>query len=465
MAERKLPQNLEAEMAVLGCSFLTNYALDKVCEELDSDMFISESNRRIFDAIKSLHQSKIPLDSATVKNEIEKKGSINLIGGIEYLSEVIDSVITAANVDYYIDIVREKALRRKLIDVTNTITSSAYDEEENTNDLIDDAERKIFSVTKARKAGEFKTIGEVMRSTQQELERLAKNQNEITGIPSGFYDLDKLTSGFHPNELIILAARPAMGKTAFGLNLAVNAAQKTDKAVAIFNMEMSAEQLALRMIAAAGGIEQNKLKTGRLEHNDWKKVNEAMSELGDTNLYIEDSSGMTISEIRAKCRRLATQEKGLGLVVIDYLQLITGSAKYEGNRQQEVSEISRSLKTMAMELKIPVIALAQLSRSVELRENKRPIMSDLRESGSIEQDADIVMFIYREEYYEERKKPMDGDPKMEAWIAKMGKLRNKTEIIVAKHRNGPIGNVVLRFDSATSKFQDYAGQYDIVDEK
>ena len=441
MAERKLPQNLEAEMAVLGCSFLTNYALDKVCEELDSDMFISEPNRRIFDAIKSLHQSKIPLDSATVKNEIEKKGSINLIGGIEYLSEVIDSVITAANVDYYIDIVREKALRRKLIDVTNTITSSAYDEEENTNDLIDDAERKIFSVTKARKAGEFKTIGEVMRSTQQELERLAKNQNEITGIPSGFYDLDKLTSGFHPNELIILAARPAMGKTAFGLNLAVNAAQKTDKAVAIFNMEMSAEQLALRMIAAAGGIEQNKLKTGRLEHNDWKKVNEAMSELGDTNLYIEDSSGMTISEIRAKCRRLATQEKGLGLVVIDYLQLITGSDKYEGNRQQEVSEISRSLKTMAMELKIPVIALAQLSRSVELRENKRPIMSDLRESGSIEQDADIVAFLYRDDYYN---KPASDSSNVSI-----------TELIIGKHRNGGTGTIELLFERDMSNFRNY----------
>ena len=441
MAERKLPQNLEAEMAVLGCSFLTNYALDKVCEELDSDMFISEPNRRIFDAIKSLHQSKIPLDSATVKNEIEKKGSINLIGGIEYLSEVIDSVITAANVDYYIDIVREKALRRKLIDVTNTITSSAYDEEENTNDLLDDAERKIFSVTKARKAGEFKTIGEVMRSTQQELERLAKNQNEITGIPSEFYDLDKLTSGFHPNELIILAARPAMGKTAFGLNLAVNAAQKTDKAVAIFNMEMSAEQLALRMIAAAGGIEQNKLKTGRLEHNDWKKVNEAMSELGDTNLYIEDSSGMTISEIRAKCRRLATQEKGLGLVVIDYLQLITGSAKYEGNRQQEVSEISRSLKTMAMELKIPVIALAQLSRSVELRENKRPIMSDLRESGSIEQDADIVAFLYRDDYYN---KPAGDSSNVSI-----------TELIIGKHRNGGTGTIELLFERDMSNFRNY----------
>ncbi len=441
MAERKLPQNLEAEMAVLGCSFLTNYALDKVCEELDSDMFISEPNRRIFDAIKSLHQSKIPLDSATVKNEIEKKGSINIIGGIEYLSEVIDSVITAANVDYYIDIVREKALRRKLIDVTNTITSSAYDEEENTNDLIDDAERKIFSVTKARKAGEFKTIGEVMRSTQQDLERLAKNQNEITGIPSGFYDLDKLTSGFHPNELIILAARPAMGKTAFGLNLAVNAAQKTDKAVAIFNMEMSAEQLAIRMIAAAGGIELSKLKTGRLEHNDWKKVNEAMSELGDTNLYIEDSSGMTISEIRAKCRRLATQEKGLGLVVIDYLQLITGSAKYEGNRQQEVSEISRSLKTMAMELKIPVIALAQLSRSVELRENKRPIMSDLRESGSIEQDADIVAFLYRDDYYN---KPAGDSSNVSI-----------TELIIGKHRNGGTGTIELLFERDMSNFRNY----------
>ncbi len=441
MAERKLPQNLEAEMAVLGCTFLTNYAFDKVCEELDSDMFISEPNRRIFDAINSLHQSKIPLDSATVKNEIEKKGSINLIGGIEYLSEVIDSVITAANVDYYIDIVREKALRRKLIDVTNTITSSAYDEQENTNDLIDDAERKIFSVTKARKAGEFKTIGEVMRSTQQDLERLAKNQNEITGIPSGFYDLDKLTSGFHPNELIILAARPAMGKTAFGLNLAVNAAQKTDKAVAIFNMEMSAEQLAIRMIAAAGGIELSKLKTGRLEHNDWKKVNEAMSELGDTNLYIEDSSGMTISEIRAKCRRLATQEKGLGLVVIDYLQLITGSAKYEGNRQQEVSEISRSLKTMAMELKIPVIALAQLSRSVELRENKRPIMSDLRESGSIEQDADIVAFLYRDDYYN---KPAGDDSNVSI-----------TELIIGKHRNGGTGTIELLFERDMSNFRNY----------
>jgi len=441
MAERKLPQNLEAEMNVLGCAFLTNYALDKVCEELDVDMFYSEANKRIYDAIYTLHQNKIPLDSATVKNEIEKKGPISAIGGIEYLSEVIDSVITSANVDYYIDIVREKALRRKLIDVTTNITTNAYNEEEDTNELIEDAEKRIFSVTKARKAGEFKSISEVIRTTQEELERLAKNQTDITGVPSGFYDLDKLTSGFHSSELIIIAARPAMGKTAFGINLAVNAAQATKQAVAIFNMEMSAEQLAMRMISATGGIEQNKLKTGRLEHNDWKKVNEAMSELGETNLYIEDSSGMTISEIRAKCRRLAAQDKGLALIVIDYLQLINGSSRYEGNRQQEVSEISRSLKTMAMELKVPVIALAQLSRSVELRENKRPIMSDLRESGSIEQDADIVAFLYRDDYYNK--------------TASENTDVSVTELIVGKHRNGSTGTIELLFERSMSNFRNY----------
>lgn len=441
MAERKLPQNLEAEMNVLGCAFLTTYALEKVCEELSSDMFLSEANKRIFEAIYELHQNKIPLDSATVKNEIEKKGSINIIGGIEYLSDVIDSVITAANADYYIDIVRDKALRRKLIDVTTNITTNAYNEESDTNDIIDDAEKRIFSVTKARKAGEFKSIGEVIRSTQEELERLAKNKTDITGVPSGFYDLDKMTSGFHPNELIILAARPAMGKTAFGLNLAVNAAISTKKSVAIFNMEMNAEQLAMRMIASAGGIELNKLRTGRLEHNDWRKVNEAMSELGDTHLYIEDSSGMTVSEIRAKCRRLATKEPGLAMVVIDYLQLIQGGAKYEGNRQQEVSEISRSLKTMAMELKIPVIALAQLSRSVELRENKRPIMSDLRESGSIEQDADIVAFLYRDDYYNKS-------------AAEQSNV-SVTELILGKHRNGSTGTIELLFERDMSNFRNY----------
>ena len=441
MAERKMPQNLEAEMSILGACFLSSYALDKVCEEVTSDMFFSEANKIIFDAIFSLHQNKEPLDTTMLVNEIEKKTSINSIGGLEYLSEVIDSVITAANIDYYIDIVREKALRRKLIEVSTSITTSAFDEETETNDIIDNAEKKIFTVTKARKAGEFKNIIDVMKSTEERLESLAKNDKDITGIATGFYDFDKLTSGLHENELIIVAARPAMGKTAFAVNLAVNSAINSKKNVALFNLEMSAEQLAMRMISAQGGIDQNKLKTGRLEHNDWKKVNEAISELSDTNLFIEDASGITVSEIRAKCRRLATQGPGLGLVVIDYLQLIDGSAKYAGNRQQEVSEISRSLKTMAMELKVPVIALAQLSRSVELRENKRPIMSDLRESGSIEQDADIVAFLYRDDYYNKS-------------AAEQTNI-SVTELIVGKHRNGNTGTIELLFERNMSNFRNY----------
>ena len=441
MAERKMPQNIEAEMSILGSCFLSAYALDKVCEELTSDMFYSEANKKIFESIYFLHQNKIPLDSTTLINEIEKHENINSIGGIEYLSEVIDSVITAANIDYYIDIVREKSLRRKLVEVSTAITTSAFDEEKDTNEVIDDAEKNIFNVTKSRKAGEFKTINDVMKTTQQRLEDLSKNDKEITGVATGFYDFDKLTSGLHENELIIIAARPAMGKTAFAVNLAVNAAINSKKNVALFNLEMSAEQLAMRMISAQGGIDQNKLKTGRLEHNDWKKVNEAMSELSETNLYIEDSSGISVSEIRAKCRRLATQGPGLGLVVIDYLQLIEGSSKYAGNRQQEVSEISRSLKTMAMELSVPVIALAQLSRSVELRENKRPIMSDLRESGSIEQDADIVAFLYRDDYYNKSASEQTNI--------------SVTELIIGKHRNGNTGTIELLFERNMSNFRNY----------
>ncbi len=441
MAERKMPQNLEAEMSIIGSCFLSTYALDKVCEEVTNDMFYSEANKKIFEAINELHKNKIPLDSTTLINEVEKRDNINSIGGVEYLSEVIDSVITAANIDYYIDIVREKALRRKLIEVSTSITTSAFDEESETNDIIDNAEKNIFSVTKARKAGEFKVISDVMKSTQKRLEELAKNDKEITGISTGFYDFDKLTSGLHENELIIIAARPAMGKTAFAVNLAVNAALNSNKNVALFNLEMSAEQLAMRMISAQGSIDQNKLKTGKLEHNDWKKVNEAMSELANTNLFIEDASGISVSEIRAKCRRLATQGNGLGLVVIDYLQLIEGSSRYAGNRQQEVSEISRSLKTMAMELNVPVIALAQLSRSVELRENKRPIMSDLRESGSIEQDADIVAFLYRDDYYNKSAQEQTNI--------------SVTELIVGKHRNGNTGTIELLFERNMSNFRNY----------
>lgn len=444
--KRDEPKNLEAEMSVLGCGFLSSYALEKICEELTSDMFFDKKNTAIFEAMNEIHKRKDPMDSTILKNEIEKKNPINTVGGVEYLSEVIDSVVSASNVDTYINIIREKALRRNLIQVCENIEVTARDEASDTNSIIETAEKQIFNVTKARKSGEFKTSAEVVKSAREQLEVLAKSNQEVTGISTGFYDFDKMTSGLHPHELIIIAARPAMGKTAFALNVAVNAAISSQKNVAIFNLEMGAEQLMFRMISAAGAVEGNKLKTGRLAHDDWKKVNEAMSELSDAPIFIEDTPGITIGEIRAKCRRLANVGNGLGLVVIDYLQLISGGPGYGNNRQQEVSDISRSLKTMAMELDIPVIALAQLSRNVEGRENKRPIMSDLRESGSIEQDADIVAFLYRDDYYN---KPAGQIEENNISVS---------ELIIGKHRSGATGTVELLFEKNISNFRNYLKQ-------
>lgn len=434
------PKNLEAEMCVLGCAYMSSSALEKVCDELSSDMFYDKRNGVIYDALSELKKRNEKIDSTILKNEIEKNTPINSVGGVEYLSDVIDSVVSASNIDSYIKIVREKALRRKLITVCEDIEKNARVEDQDTNDLIESAEKKLFTVTKARKAGEFRTSREVLKSAISQLETLSKNDSDVTGVPTGFYDFDKLTSGLHPNELIIIAARPAMGKTAFALNIAVNAALATNKAVAIFNLEMGAEQLMFRMLSASSSVEGNKLKTGKLSHDDWKKINEATSELGDAPIFIEDTPGITIGEIRAKCRRLASAGN-LGLIVIDYLQLISGGPGYGNNRQQEVSDISRSLKTMAMELGVPVIALAQLSRNVEGRENKRPIMSDLRESGSIEQDADIVSFLYRDDYYTKQVDNPDGV--------------SISELIIGKHRNGATGTIELLFEKNISNFRNY----------
>ncbi len=442
MATRKMPQNNEAEMSVLGVTFLSKSALEKVCEEITEEMFYSDAHKKIFNAVKNLYTENIPLDVTTLTEELDKKKNLNAIGGIEYITEIIDSVATAANVDYYINIVREKATLRSLIDTATEIATDAYDNEDNINSVLDNAERNILNVIKARQTGEFITIGEALRKAQENLERLAKNKSEITGIPTGFYDLDKATSGLHEGEMIIIAARPGMGKTALALNIATNAAFHTDKAVAIFNLEMPAEQLVNRMISAIGQIDSKKLQTGQLQHNDWKRYNEAMSQLADTNIYIEDDAGITCSEIKAKCRRLVASDKGLGLVVIDYLQLITSGAKRTESRQQEVSDISRSLKTMAMELKVPVVALAQLSRNAEKRENNQPMLADLRESGSIEQDADLVMFINRKDYYKEK-----------------GELNKETnvpcDIIIAKHRKGSTGKFELLFELNMSNFRNY----------
>ena len=397
MAERVMPHNYDAEQAVLGAMFLSKYAAQKCVENLSQELFYSESHQKIFSVVSELIENSKPVDITTVTEELEKKKFLKEIGGIVYLTELVNSVPSASNVDEYIKIVNEKAILRRLILESDRINKQAYDASEELNDILDSAEKGILNVVKTRKGTEFRSIQEVLFKTQSDLEKLAQNKGEITGLSTGFYEIDRITSGLHPNELIIIAARPAMGKTAFALNLATNIAENQSKAVALFNMEMGAEQLAIRMLSSAGQIDQNKLKRGYFEHDDWKRINQAMSRLADTKLFIDDTPGMTMSEIKAKCRRLASQKDGLAIVIIDYLTLIQGSTKYQGNRQQEVSEISRSLKTMAMELEVPVIALAQLSRSVEGREDKRPMLSDLRESGSIEQDADIVAFLYRDD--------------------------------------------------------------------
>ncbi len=441
MASRMMPQNIEAEMSVLGVPFLNPYAMEKITENLTEDMFFLDAHKKIFSALVSLQKNNVPIDITTVCNELDKQKNLNAVGGIEYLSEIVDSVVTSGNLDYYIDIVKDKATRRKLIDTATDIITNAYEEDEDLTKLLDQSEQKLSVVARARKTSEFKPIAVALREAHENLERMSKNKTAITGVPSGFPDLDRATSGFHEGELIILAARPGMGKTAFALNIATNAAMKMDKNVAIFNLEMSAEQLVNRMISAVGQIEGEKLKTGMLNDNDWKRYTEAMSELADTNIYIEDDAGVTAPEIKAKCRRLASSPKGLGLVVIDYLQLVTTGGRVE-SRQVEVSEISRAFKTMAMELKVPVIALAQLSRNAERRESNQPRLADLRESGSIEQDADLVLFLNRQDYFETK----TADNK--ATIVPV-------DVIIAKHRRGSTGLFQILFELNKSCFKPY----------
>ena len=441
MPNKNVPSNFEAEQSVIGSMFLSKYALEKACETLTKESFYYHNNALIFDTIKEMSENKKPIDLTTITSELKSENLLNEVGGVEYLSEVLESVPTAANVEYYIKLVEDAAILRRLIEVSTDITTNAYQSFGNVNETLDEAERKILGIVKNRRSTEFKTIREVLDSTQANLEKLAALKGDITGIPTGWYDIDNITTGLQGNQLIIIAARPAMGKTAFALNLATNIAINTNKTVALFNMEMGAEQLASRMLSSLGQIEGKKLATGKLMNDDWKRVNEAVSQLSDAKMYMDDTPGITIGEIRSKCRRLASSEEGLGIVIIDYLQLISSSTNYGANRRQEVSDISRSLKTMAMELNVPVVALAQLSRAVDARENKRPIMSDLRESGSIEQDADIVAFLYRDDYYN-KEKAIDANTSI-------------SEFIIAKHRNGPTATIELLFKRDTSTFLSY----------
>ena len=432
-----LPHNIDAEKALIGSMFWSISSLQKGCEEVEKEFFYLESNAKIFEVIKDLYSFHNPVDVNTVTTELVDRKLLNQVGGVEYLSEVINSVATGANIEYYINTVINNYTLRKLIETATTIEKNAYDESIDVSEAVEFAEREILNVGKTRRTTEFRKIGDVLTKTQDDIEMLVKNKGRITGLTTGLKDLDSVTEGLHPTQLIIIAARPAVGKTAFALNIAVSAAKATKKNIAIFSLEMPAEQLVMRMISSLGQVDSKKLQTGRLENEDYRRINEAVSQLSDTNIYFHDGSSTSASEIQAKCRRLATQGEGLGLVVIDYLQLVDASSKYAGARQQEISEISRKLKTMALELNVPVIALSQLSRNVEKREDKRPVLSDLRESGAIEQDADIVAALHAPE----TDVPVTDDS-----------IPTPIQLIILKHRQGPTATIDMLFKKKTSTF-------------
>ena len=437
---RSIPNNQEAEQSLLSSMFLSQYALDRAIDTLSGEDFYFDNNRTIFNALASLNNKNIPIDMTSIITELKNTGKLDEAGGVPYISEVLNSEAVATNAEYYIKKVSDAALLRRLIKVSEEIGTLGYEAGDDVDDALDEAERKILGVVKNKQSTEFREFKDILSEARSNLERLSQSKGEITGIPSGFIDIDRLTAGFHENQLIIVAARPAMGKTVFALNVGVNAAL-AGKSVAIFNLEMDAVQLANRILSSVGQIEGKKFMNGNFNNDDWIRLNEAISQLSGAKIFINDMAESTIGAIRSKCRRLASSENGLDLVIIDYLQLISGGKNYGANRQQEVSDISRALKLLALELHIPIIALAQLSRSVETRDDKRPIMSDLRESGSIEQDADIVSFLYRDSYY---KKGASGEGNA-----------SLSEFIVGKHRNGRTDTVNLIFKGDTCSFLNY----------
>ncbi len=439
---RSIPNNQEAEQALLSTMFLSKYALDKAVDTLQEDDFYYNNNRIIFNTLVNLSNKNIPIDMTSVVTEIKNNDKLNEVGGISYLTEVLNSEAVASNAEYYIKKINDASLLRRLIKVSEEIQSLGYETNSDVNEVLDESEKRILNVVKNKQTSEFRNFNDVLMEAQRNLEELSQSKGEVTGLPSGFTDLDRLTAGFHENQLIIVAARPAMGKTIFALNVAVNAAL-AGKSVAVFNLEMDATQLANRMLSSVGQIEGRKFMSGNFNNDDWTRLNEAVSQLEGAKIFINDTPSATIGEIRSKCRRLASSDDGLDLVIIDYLQLISTGRNYGSNRQQEVSDISRALKLMALELHVPVIALSQLSRSVEQREDKRPLMSDLRESGSIEQDADIVSFLYRDSYYRNKS---ENKKESEASVS---------ELIVGKHRNGRVATIKLVFKGDTCSFLNY----------
>ena len=436
------PHDIEAEQAVIGSMLTDKDAVVSAIEVLKEDDFYRDDNKSIYSAILNLYNRAEPIDIITVKAELEAMGKFEQVGGLEYLAELPEKVPTTANSMKYIKIVEEKSTLRNLIKTANEIIELGYDPTEDVDDIMEGAEKKIFNIMQNKNQKGYSAMKDILVDSFTQLEELYNRKQHITGVPSGFTDLDYRTAGFHGSDLILIAARPAMGKSAFALNIATNAAVKAKVPVAIFSLEMSKEQMVNRILCSEAMVDSNKVRTGKLEEDDWTKLAEAIGPLSEAEIYIDDTPGISVMEIRAKCRKLKL-EKNIGMVVIDYLQLVQGSNKRNGSREQEISEISRSLKILAKELNVPVIALSQLSRAVEQRPDHRPMLSDLRESGAIEQDADIVMFLYRDDYYNE-----DSDKKGIA------------EVIIAKHRGGSTGTVDLVWLGSYTKFVDLERRFD-----
>lgn len=432
------PQDIEAEQAVIGSMLTDQDAVMTAVERLKSDSFYREDNKLIFEAIVNLYNRSEPIDLITVKDELTSMGNFEKVGGFQYLATLPDKVPTTANVQKYVNIVDEKATLRKLIKTANEIIDLGYNPTEDVEDIMAGAEKKIFDIIQNKNQKSYSPIKDVLIESFTKLEELYNQKSVVTGIPTGFIELDYKTAGLHGSDLILVAARPAMGKTAFALNIAANAAIRANVPVALFSLEMSKEQLVNRVLCMEAMVDSNKVRTGKLEEDDWSKLAGVVGPLSESGIYIDDTPGISIMEIRTKCRKLK-MEKNIGLIVIDYIQLIQGSGKKNSSREQEISEISRSLKILAKELNVPVIALSQLSRAVEQRPEHRPMLSDLRESGAIEQDADIVMFLYRDDYYN----PDSED-------------KDIAEVIIAKHRGGSTGTVKLLWMGSYTKFVNLA---------
>ncbi len=428
------PHNSEAEQTVLGAALIDHIAVEKTVDLLSNEDFYFEANREIFDSIKQVHSQNIPVDALTVTEELKKRGKIEYVGGFEYLARLTENIITSKNVEAYCNIIREKSTLRKLISASSEIIEKGYKESDDVQKIIELAESRIFSISQNRSVNSFAQIKDVLMSVFNPLEERAMNKGSLTGITTGYDDLDRMTSGLQRSDLILLAARPSMGKTALALNIAMNAV-KSGASVALFSLEMSKEQYVQRIISMESMVESTKLRTGNLDDDDWSRLISVMSTISNYNVFIDDTASVSLFEVMSKCRRLKI-EQGLDMVIVDYLQLMTDGGRSGDNRQQEISNISRGLKAMARELNCPVVALSQLSRAPELRNDHRPIMSDLRESGAIEQDADVVMMLYRDEYYFKEESEKKGI----------------TDVIIAKQRNGPVGTVELAWIGQYTKF-------------